>query len=267
MTAPWNPAMKRYVKLLLPPVVVELYRGIRQRLEGTAHSNGAAAAGVGVHQLQWGSFRRLKPIDPNFGWARGQPIDRYYIDHFLHGSQADIHGRVLEIADRQYTRKFGGDRVTESDVLHAAAGNHAATLVGDLTTGRGIPEEAFDCIILTQTLLVVFDVRATLATVYRSLKPGGVVLATFPGISQISRHDMDRWGDYWRFTTLSGRRLFEEVFPAPNIRIGVYGNVLSAMAFLHGLAAEELKPEELAFHDKDFEVLITVRANKPAGAP
>jgi len=38
--------------------------------------------------------------------------------------------------------------------------------------------------------------------------------------------------------------------------------VLAAVAFLHGLAAEDLRPEELDYHDADYELLITVRAIK-----
>jgi hypothetical protein len=104
--------------------------------------------------------------------------------------------------------------------------------------------------------------QATLNTLHRVLKPGGVLLATFPGISQISRYDMDRWGDYWRFTTSSARRLFEEAFPASQIDMQAHGNVLVAIAFLHGLAVEELRRNELDYHDSDYEVLITVRAVK-----
>ena len=67
----------------------------------------------------------------------------------------------------------------------------------------------------------------------------------------------------WRFTTLSARRLFGEVFPTENVTVEAYGNVLVAVAFLHGLAAEELRQEELDHRDPDYEVLITVRAVKP----
>lgn len=190
-------------------------------------------------------------------------IDRYYIEGFLQTFSADIRGRVLEIADDSYTKKFGGDRVSRSDVLHATGDNPQATLVGDLATGSGIPENAFDCLIVTQTLLVIYDVKAAIANCYRALKPGGVLLASFPGISQISRHDMNRWGDYWRFTDLSARRLFEEVFPAGDLQIETHGNVLAAVAFLHGLAADELKQNELDYVDADYQVSITVRAKKP----
>jgi SAM-dependent methyltransferase len=195
-----------------------------------------------------------------YGFDRGQPLDRYYIDVFLDKYRADIQGHVLEVADPGYTRRFGGDRVTKSDVLHAIEGNPEATIVGDLTTGEQIPERTFDCFILTQTLPFIYDVKAAIAHSYRALKPGGVLLATLPGICGVCRYEMKTWGDYWRFTDLSTRLLFEEVFPAGSITVETYGNLLAAVGFLYGLAADELDPHELGFVDPEFQFLISVRA-------
>ena len=219
-----------------------------------------------VGAVRFGSLRRLAPVSRTFGLDRGTCIDRYYIEAFLAGSARNSHGHVLEIGDDSYTRKFGDGRVVQSDVLHLRAGNPKATLVADLTKARDIPSDTFDCIILTQTLQFIYDVRAALSHLYRILKPGGVLLATMPGISQISRYDMDRWGDYWRFTTLSARRLFQEIFPQSNVTVRAYGNVLTAVAFLEGLAVSELKREELDHLDADYELLIAVRAVKPERA-
>jgi ubiquinone/menaquinone biosynthesis C-methylase UbiE len=139
-------------------------------------------------------------------------------------------------------------------------------MVADLTCADHIPSDTFDCILLTQTLQFIYDVRAALKTLYRILKPAGILLATFPGISQISRYDMERWGDHWRFTSLSSRRLFAEVFPSARVTVEAHGSVLTALAFLHGLAMEELRQEELDARDPDYEVVITVRAVKPERA-
>lgn len=212
--------------------------------------------------VRFGSLKRLEPISKTFGFDRGLCIDRYYIEKFLSGHKSDIHGNVLEIADDIYTCKFGGDRVTRGDVLHFIEWNPKATIVADLSRADAIPSETFDCIILTQTLQFIYDVGGAVRTLYRILKPGGVLLATFPGISQISRYDMDRWGEFWRFTTLSAKKLFQEVFLSENVDVHSYGNVLTAIAFLHGLASEELTRKELDYHDKDYEMLITVRAVK-----
>ena len=209
-------------------------------------------------------FHSLKPASRSFGVDRGTVIDRHYIESFLSEYSADIRGRVLEVADNNYTLKFGGDKVTKSDVLHIAADDSQATIVGDLATGGGIPKTAFECMIVTQTFQMIYDVHAAVRNAYAALKPGGVLLATLPGISQVSRYDMDRWGDYWRFTDASVKRLFGDVFGPENVAVKAYGNVLTACAFLHGAAAEELKKEELDYCDPDYQVLVTVRAVKPS---
>jgi SAM-dependent methyltransferase len=216
--------------------------------------------------VHFGSLRRLTPISREFGLDRGQCIDRYYIESFLSGHAADISGHVLEIGDDSYTRRFGGARVSCSDVLNLRSGDSRTTLVGDLANSQHIASDTFDCIILTQTLQFIYDVRAALCHLYRILKPGGILLASVAGISQISRYDMERWGDYWRFTTRSARQLFEERFPAANVEVQAYGNVLVVIAFLEGLATAELRREELDHRDPDYELLITVRAIKPGGA-
>ena len=41
-----------------------------------------------------------------------------------------------------------------------------------------------------------------------------------------------------------------------------FGNVLSAAGFLYGLAASDLRPEELAARDRLYEVIVGVRAVK-----
>jgi hypothetical protein len=175
-----------------------------------------------------------------------------------------VRGRVLEIGDPAYTRAFGADRVTHSDVLHATAGNPKATIVGDLVTGDGLESDAYDCVILTQTLLLIYVVPAAIRTVHRTLAPGGVALVTVPGISQIARNDMRRFGDYWRFTDLSIRHLFDEVFPSEDVDVSQYGNILIAIGFLHGLVVEEMTREELDHFDEDYPVILGVRVRKPA---
>jgi SAM-dependent methyltransferase len=215
------------------------------------------------HRPHWGSLRRLTPISRAFGLDRGLPICWYYIQSFLSFYAQDIRGHVLEIGDDSYTRKFGGERVTKSDVLHVTEGNPKATIVANLTCADQIPSDTFDCIIFTQTLQHIYDVRATIRTIHRILRPGGVLLATFPGISQISRYDMDRWGDYWRFTTACAHKLFGEFWPSEYVIIESFGNVLVAISYLQGLASTELRADELEFRDPDYQVLITVRAVKP----
>lgn len=217
----------------------------------------------GVGRMRFGNLRRTRPVSDMWGFDRGRVIDRYYIERFLSQHASDIHGHVLEIANDYYTRQFGGVAVTKVDVLHVTDRLPKVTIIADLTSADVIPADTFDCIVLTQTLQFIYDTRAVIRTLHRILKPGGSVLATCGGITKVSAEDMGRWGDYWRFTSLSVRRLFEESFPADRVTVQSYGNVLSATAFLYGLAADELTASELDTCDSDFEVTIGVRAVKP----
>jgi glycosyltransferase involved in cell wall biosynthesis len=235
--------------------VPTLFLRLRARLRGYPYC-------PPVGRIRFGDLRRITPISKRFGFDRGLPIDRYYLERFLSNRAEDIRGRVLEIGDSNYTRRFGSNRVTKSDVLDVSEGNPLATFVGDLICADHIPSKAFDCVIVTQTLDLIYDVRSALGTLYRILKPNGVLLATVPGVSQISQ---DQWGKswYWSFSSLSIRRLVEEFFPAECVDVESHGNVLAATAFLQGIATSELERTELDFRDPHYELLITVRASKP----
>ena len=235
------------------------YDWLRSRQRG--RSRILRRLGRGAHL---GGLRRRTPVGgTGFGDSRGQIIDRYYIEKFLAAHAGDVRGRVLEFGDDSYARRFGGSKAAKVDVLHRFEGNPHATIVADLARGEQIPSAVFDCIICTQVLLLIYDVPAAIRTLHRILKPGGVVLVTAPGIQKMARGDMNLTGDYWRFTTLSLRRLFEEVFPGEQVEVNAYGNVLTAIAFLHGFAVEDLRREDLEYYDPDFQVSIGLRAVKP----
>jgi len=207
-------------------------------------------------------LHRLSPLSRRFGYDRGLPLDRYYIEQFLNREASAIHGRVLEVGGNGYTKQFGGDRVSRSDILHVEPGHPDTTIVADLQSAPEIESASFDCIVCTQTLQFIFDTAATIQTLHRLLKPGGTALITTPGISAIVREDQERFGEYWRFTRQSLRRLFERSFSPTHVDVQSYGNVLVAAAFLYGLSAEDLRPGELAYRDPDYEVTIAARATK-----
>lgn len=221
-----------------------------------------------VGQVDFGDLRRLAPISRKFGVDRGLPVDRFYVERFLDTQRDAIRGQVLEIGEDTYTRRFGGSRVTASDVLHVSADNPAATIVADLADAPQIPDARFDAIILTQTLQLIFDPPAAIRTLHRILKPGGTLLVTVPGISPVATDSV--WGPtwHWSFTENSIRRLVGARFEPADCHFQTHGNVLAAVAFLEGLAAEDLRPEELASVDLDYPVIITASARKSeAGVP
>jgi SAM-dependent methyltransferase len=242
---------------VLPPVLRAAGRKARALLAGPRRHPAPPPGAVRL-----GHARRTEPLSRQFGYDRGQPIDRYYIEQFLARHASDIRGRVLEVGDDGYTRAYGGDRVEVSDVLHVDATNPRATVVADLSNGDTIPSDAFDCVIVTQTLHLIFDVASAVRTLHRIVRPGGVVLATVPGIIQISD---DQWGDSWcwGFTGLSAQRVFAGAFDPTLVLVETYGNVLAATGFLQGLAAQELSRDELAHRDRAYQVLVGVRAVRP----
>ncbi|MBR7118434.1 MAG: hypothetical protein IKC84_03590 [Helicobacteraceae bacterium] len=93
------------------------------------------------------------------------------------------------------------------------------------------------------------------------LKPEGVALVSVCGLVQISRYDYQRWGDYHRFSDMGIKKDFEEIF-GNEIEVSTYGNVLAAVAELHGIAGEELSKDEIFYHDSDYQILITIVAKK-----
>jgi SAM-dependent methyltransferase len=212
--------------------------------------------------IDLGDLHRLTPIDPAFGLGRGRPIDRHYIEGFLRRHAGDVRGRVLEVGESTYTREFGAERVLRSDILHADASNPHATLTGDLAGENALPDDAFDCFICTQTLTYIYDTARALRTIRRLLRPGGVLLATVPGISQLSPVDRDRWGEYWRFTAQSLERLLGEAFGSADVSVEAHGNVLASIAFLHGLCTDDLRLDELDHRDERYPLIVAGRAVK-----
>jgi len=202
------------------------------------------------------------PVSRLFGEDRGTPIDRYYIEQFLISRQHLITGTVLEIAESSYSKKFGRG-VSKYEVLFVNHSNPNATIIGDLTKPETLPANVIDCFVCTQTFNFIYHFSDAIRGAFQVLKPGGYLLATVAGPSQISRYDMDRWGDYWRFTTLATQKMFAEVFGEANVEVGFFGNCLAAVSLVRGIAAEELSKEKLDHKDPDYEVIVTITAKKP----
>jgi peptidoglycan/xylan/chitin deacetylase (PgdA/CDA1 family)/glycosyltransferase involved in cell wall biosynthesis/SAM-dependent methyltransferase len=219
----------------------------------------------GSARVAWGDLRRVAPVSESGGRDRGTTIDQYYVNGFLDAHRDDIKGRVLEHRDRIYTRRFGGDNVTASDVLDGDAANPHATVIADLRRATDIAAGTYDCVILTQTLQLIDDIGAAIAQCARMLRPGGVLLATVPCVARIDGEGGPD-GDFWRLTEASARKLFAEAFPVDAFTVRAYGNVMACTALLHGLSVEELSRAELDHVDAGFPLVIGIRAVKPAAA-
>ena len=202
--------------------------------------------------------RNLKPASIMYGFDRGTPVDRYYIEAFLEENKEYIKGVCLEITDNQYTEKFGGNRVTKSDVLDIDTNNKEANIYGDMRNLDMIESNTYDCLIITQTYVMIDDFHAAVKECFRILKPGGTLLVTMPCLSpvwNIKNH-------CWRFTVASSEYTFGKHVTAENLLVKSYGNVLSGQAFWVGMAIQDLTKEELDYNDQYFPVIIGTRAIK-----
>ena len=243
---------KKWIKKSLPPAVA-----------GWLQKRGLYKAYIPAPgAIDLGSLNRTKPFSTQFGYDRGGPVDRYYIENFLAQNKGHIKGRALEIGDNEYTLRFGGDSITKSDILHIDDSNKNATFIGDLSNAPQLPDASFDCIVLTQTLHLIYDYKDALRTCYRILKPGGALLLTVPGISHI---DQGEWKNIWlwSFTQASVKKLLAETFSKAHITIETFGNVLAATAFLYGMGLPEIKQKQLDETDPHYQVIITACAIKP----
>ena len=202
-----------------------------------------------------------KPVSRKFGIERGNAIDRFYIENFLEKNKELIHGDCLEIAENTYTLKYGEGRVRNSYVLHVKGwGNNA--IKGNLETGEGIEEDKYDCAIITQTLMFIFDIHKAAANIYKMLKKGGCALITVAGISQISRYDAELWGSYYGFHRDALTRLLVPLFGAENVEVYSYGNIKTAVAMLCGLCQEDLVQEDFEPNDLDYPVILSAVLKK-----
>lgn len=211
----------------------------------------------GIGAMNVGRIRSARPISKNWGYGRGTPIDRHYIEGFLGGHASDVRGHVLEVQEDDYSRRFGGPGVTRQDILNVDASNPLATIIGDLADPATLPAGQFDCIILTQTLHLVFDMAAAVANIRRALRPGGVALITVPGITPVRPVDDYDW--FWSLTDTALSRLLRRSFEPDKVEVSTYGNLAAATAFLHGAAVEEVGRRRLAQPDPAYPVTVAAR--------
>jgi len=212
----------------------------------------------GLPAVRWGNLRRTRPISESYGFDRGTPIDRFYLDRFLSAHAAAITGTVLEIQVNSYTKKFGRDvRVSHTlDITPQFAPTHLCDLA---LADRLIPEATYDCVLLPNTLQHLRDLEPALKNAMRMLKPGGTLLASAAGLARLTEPN----ADFWRCSAEGWRLIAARVWPGCEVEIDASGNCLAAVAGLHGIAVEELDAHELEYQDDRFPVLITICCRKP----
>ncbi len=209
--------------------------------------------------MRWLTFRveEGEPLSRKFGMDRGTPLDRHWLAQFFkrHASPG-LAGAGLEVGGTQYLKDYfpGLSR----QYLFPTSDGQPDCLGCNLETGEGVLPGRFDLLIATQVYNFIHGTAEALRHSAELLKPGGVLIGSVGGISQISRYDADRWGHYHSFTIQSWQRYLAEHFD--DVQIECFGNVHTACAYLNGLAAEEIDPATLDRHDPDYPVTLCFRA-------
>lgn len=206
----------------------------------------------------WLATRSLEPLSMKFGFDRGTPIDRFWMNDFLTKNQNLIKGHCLEVTDDAYLVQYGGKKVTKTDVLDIDRKNKKATIYGDIQNLDMIKDDTYDCIILTNVLGIIPDYEAAVRECHRILKPGGTLLLTVSSFSPTR----DLEANLWRFTVTSAKFVFGKYFSPKKLDIQSYGNVLTGQCFWVGMSQEELTLEELSYQDPRFSCLVAVKATK-----
>jgi SAM-dependent methyltransferase len=221
-----------------------------------------------IRQLRAMQFRRLRPFWNGGGRGRLSVI-RYYWHDFLEKHRTDIQGRGLEVGDTSTIRHYGGSALTQADAIDLTAHSPEVKVVADLSRADHVTPEVYDCFVNQFTMAVIYDVEAAVYHAIRLLKPGGVLLINFWCVDFYLYRGLDMGTGaplymYWWFTPIGVENLLRSLaLNERDYQVTVYGNLLTRMAFLMNLPAEELTQEELDFADPGQPLLICVRVVKP----
>jgi SAM-dependent methyltransferase len=204
----------------------------------------------------------VSPLSQRWGFDRGMPIHRFFLEQFLQECSSDIRGHGLEFQQDEYATRFGGVAIAKLDILHLDASNPRATIVADLTKANAIPSHCFDCIICTYTLHLIYELDKAVLQLHRILKPHGALLVAVPHVSMCdpTMHEL------WRFTPEGLQQVLARAFGSEHVLVQAYGNSLTAAGEIRGLVAREFIPAELSWHDPRFAVEVCARAVKGSEA-
>lgn len=210
----------------------------------------------GVH---FGDLRTLAPagVLPTVGRQR---VESWYLARFLGAYREDIKGRIL---------RLGGVWADEDQEFGGAPGTVQVGRIGEhghiecAAEGAPMHENGFDCVLAADVLFETRDLRRVIRELHLVLTPGGVLLTMFPGTVRLWTISGGR-GGYRGISVKAARELFAEVFPVEDLEVRGYGNVLTAVAALHGIRSDSLSEAELAHRDEAYAVSVGVSARKPA---
>jgi SAM-dependent methyltransferase len=205
--------------------------------------------------VDWGSLRRLHPICKRFGFSRGTPIDRYYLDKFVAQIRNRVVGATVEIGGARQNRElYRLTNVSEYTAIDAEAHDYV-DVVGDAHDSSLLAPDSADSILAFNVLEHCADPWLVARNMHRWLRTGGCAFCMVPNAQRVHNFPRDYWrplpdGVNWLFRDFGSRELSQ------------YGNPTSVIASQLGIAAEELTQAELDAQHPDYPVATCIVATK-----
>lgn len=211
--------------------------------------------------VRWGSLKRTRPFSAKWGTDRGTAVDRVYLNRFFERHAENMQGVVLEVQGPIFSGLYGAN-ITKTEIVDIEPRNMLATIIVDLNDIDALPTDTFDCAVIPQTIQYLTDPLTGLRNFYASLRSGGVLLVTVPFIQKIDHEAPD--ADRVRFSPLGFRDLLEASCEGADIEVEGFGNVLTSVAFLMGISAEEMQPQDFDVYDPAYPMLVGARVRRPS---
>lgn len=211
---------------------------------------------VPLGAIDFGDFRGQLPFCPQFGSLRGTPIDRYYLDKFIAEIREEVVGNTLEIGGKKDNRLLYGVNKAAPYLTMDLAGK-GLDIIGDAHDISAVEKGSLDSVIIFNVLEHCQRPWVVVDNIYEWLKDNGQVFCMVPNAQRV--HNFPK--DYWRIFPDAIDSLFARF---PHRKLYIYGNPLTTIASYMGVAAEELKAEELDAAQENYPVASCIHARKAA---
>ena len=202
------------------------------------------------------TLRSIKKHSEKFGFDRGTPIDRYYIDHFLKNLNLENNfNRSLEFGEILYSDSF---KVKEKYFLshpeYETRDIASNQILFDLNSEHSYEGTKFDLILSTNVINFTKNPFVSIKHHIDMLNSRGTLVLTVSASMPISKFDAERWGDYWRFTPDGLNQLLRTLNCEYHIKS--FGSFVTSIAFLCGLSAEEIDATDLNKNDDSYPIVV-----------
>ena len=202
------------------------------------------------------TLKSIKIYSEKFGFDRGTPIDRYYINTFLENLKLEnSFNRSLEFGEIHYSDRF---KVKEKYFLsHPAYETRAISskqISFDLNSAHNYDGIKFDLILSTNVINFTKNPFVSIKHHMDMLNSGGTLVLTASASMPISKFDAERWGDYWRIAPDGLNQLLRTLNCEYDIHS--FGSFVTSIAFLCGLSAEEVDPLDLNENDDRYPIIV-----------